>query len=394
MEELFKKHGKLIGVVVAINVVITAALVLVVFPGIEEGGLQRSVEQPDFVLPSSPVVDIVDEANPAVVSIVVTKEVPIYEQYYEEFSPFGFQVPRERELGTEERQVGGGSGFIVSRDGLVITNRHVVSDLEADYTAFSKDGDQYQLELVDMDPFVDIAVLRIVERGSFPHLTLGNSENLRLGQTVITIGNALGEFRNSVSVGVVSGLSRSIIAGGTFGEREQLENVIQTDAAINPGNSGGPLLDMAGRVVGVNVAVALGSENIGFALPANAVREILESIELHGEIVRPYIGVRYAMITEEIAERNGLPVSHGALIISGSTASEPAVIPGSPAAKAGLVENDIILEADGVEITPEYTLSAVIREHEVGDTLELLVLHRGQEVTRTITLEEAPDVFE
>lgn len=394
MKELLRKNGKLIGFIIAVNAIITVFLVLVVFPGIEDTNIRRSAEQPDFVLPSSPVVDIVEEANPAVVSIVVTKEVPIYERYYEEYSPFGFQLPRERELGTEERQVGGGSGFIVSRDGLVITNRHVVSDPEADYTAFTKDGDKLQLEMVDMDPFVDIAVLRIDESGSFPHLSLGNSDNLRLGQTVITIGNALGEFRNSVSVGVISGLSRSIIAGGTFGEREQLENVIQTDAAINPGNSGGPLLDIAGRVVGVNVAVALGSENIGFALPSNVVQEILESIDTHGEIVRPYIGVRYAMITEELAERNGLPVDHGALILSGSTPAESAIVPGSPAAKAGLVENDIILEADGVLITLEHTLGEVIREYEVGDTIEFKVLHDGEEVTRSVVLEEAPDTFE
>ena len=203
---------------------------------------------------SDAVVNVVDNVNPAVVSIVITKDVPIMEQYYENYGgSFGnvFSVPRYRQNGTEEREVGGGSGFIISNDGYVVTNNHVVSDAEAQYTVFLNDGMKYDATIVSTDATLDIALLKI-DASELPFLEFGDSDGVKVGQLVIAIGNALAEFRNTVSVGVISGLSRTITAG----DSERLQNVIQTDAAINAGNSGGPLLSLDGYVIGVNVATS------------------------------------------------------------------------------------------------------------------------------------------
>lgn len=343
------------------------------------------------------ITNTIETVNPAVVSVVVTKDVPVYERYYEEYSPFGgwfegFMVPRVRENGTEEREVGGGSGFIVSEDGLVITNRHVVADEDARYSILTNDGESHEVSVVARDPVLDIAVLQIEELPDEYELTVlsfGDSSTLKLGQSVIAIGNALAEFRNSVSVGVVSGLLRSIVAGDGMGMSEQLDEVIQTDAAINPGNSGGPLLNLSGEVVGVNVAASFGAENIGFALPANAVKSVVESVKEYGEIIRPFLGVRYQMLSERMIEVNNLTVEYGAIILPGDTSDELAVLPGSPADKAGLEANDIILAVDEVELDTR-TLAQVLRSKAVGDTITLKVLHDGEEKTVTATLERAP----
>jgi S1-C subfamily serine protease len=389
---------------IVINIIITAVLVA--------GGLWwYDQNQPDTIhteeprvggqvaeLASTGIEDVVAEVNPAVVSIVVTKDVPIIEQYYEDYDPFGFgglfgwQMPRYRENGTEEREVGGGSGFIVSADGLVVTNRHVLDDDEAEYTLFTIDGEQYEVEIVARDPILDIAVMQIQNPPEdLAYLEFGDSSQLRLGQTVIAIGNALAEFRNSVSVGVVSGLSRQITAGSrATGMVETLDEVIQTDAAINPGNSGGPLLDAAGRVIGVNVAVAARGENIGFALPGNVVAGVVASVEEFGEIVRPFIGVRYAQITERMQERNNLEYDYGVIIQRGESREDLAVLPGSPADRAGLRENDIILEVDGEKLTPENSLARMIRRYQVGDEITLRVSSGGNEKDVTLTLDRAP----
>lgn len=356
----------------------------------------------DAVSEENRIVAVVEKVNPAVVSIVITKDVPILEQYFEERGPFddffgddpfGFfdmRIPQYREKGTEKKDVGGGSGFFVSADGLVMTNKHVIEDDEASYTVFTSEGKKYEAEVVAKDPFMDIALVRVKGGGSFPFLTFGDSGKLKLGQTVIAIGNPLGEFRNSVSVGVISGLARSIVAGDGRGNSEQLEEVIQTDAAINPGNSGGPLLNSSGNVIGVNVAVAFGSENIGFALPSNVVKGVVRSVRETGEIVRPYIGIRYVQVDERLQEKNNLPVDYGALVARGETREDLAVMPGSPADKAGIVENDIILEVDGVKLDPDRSLGALIRMKNVGDVISLTILHKGKEMLVRVTLERAP----
>lgn len=352
------------------------------------------------------VTDAVKKTNPAVVSIVISKNVPKYETYYDQqqnpfgdifgngTDPFGglfpnFVIPQQRQNGTEKKEVGGGSGFLVSSNGYIVTNKHVVDDKTAEYTVFLNDGRKKTATVVARDPVLDIAVIKIDGTG-YPFLDLGTSSSLSLGQSVIAIGNALGQFKNTVSVGVISGLSRSITAGDGMGKSEQLDNIIQTDAAINPGNSGGPLLNLRGQVIGVNVAVAQGSQSIGFALPIDSVKGVIDSVKATGKIVRPYIGIRYTQITPELKDKNNLSVDYGLLVKGGTDQNELAVIPGSPADKAGIVENDILLEVDGKKLDDTLNLSTYVRGKNIGDTITLKILHRGEEKTVQVKLASAP----
>lgn len=359
---------------------------------------QVEKEDLDAVQQSSadPVVTMIERVNPAVVSVVISKDVPIYEQYYEQYNPWGFfggfSIPRQREIGTEEREVGGGSGFIVSEDGLIVTNRHVVSDEDAHYSVLMNDGTSYEVEVLARDQMLDVAVLKIIDLPSdvkLDYLSFGDSENLKLGEKVVAIGNALAEFRNSVSVGVISGLARSIVASDEFGRSESLDQVIQTDAAINPGNSGGPLLNIKGEVIGVNVATSRGADNIGFALPAHVVAGVVLSVKEHGKIVRPFLGVRYTMLTEQLRKNNNIEVKYGALVVRGKNPDELAVMPGSPADLAGIVENDIILEIDGEKLDKK-DLATILRSKQVDDTITVKFLHKGEELIREVILKEMP----
>ena len=322
-------------------------------------------------------ISAVNEASPAVVSIIITKDLPVLEEYYitpfEEFFGPGFQIPQYRQKGTEKKEIGGGTGFIISEDGMIITNRHVVADTEADYTVLTNDGKKYSAKVIARDPAQDLAILKIEKANeSFKVVKLGDSSKLQIGQTVIAIGNALGEFKNTVSVGVISGLGRTITASGG-GLVETLEDIIQTDAAINQGNSGGPLLNLKGEVIGVNTAMALEAENIGFAIPINKAKKDIEQVKNLGKIVYPFLGVRYVLITEKIQKANNLPVDYGALIISGEQ-GEPAIFPGSVAQSAGLKEGDIILEFNGEKITPENSLAKIIMNYNPGDKVILKIL--------------------
>ena len=358
-----------------------------------EGSMtEKIIEKESIFTQEYFVVDAVKKTNPAVVAIVISKEVPKYEAYInpnqeQVFPGFPFTIiPELRQNGTEKKEIGGGSGFFVSSDGLIVTNRHVVEDVNAIYTVYTNDGKKHTAKIVDRDPVFDIALLRITAT-SYPYLSLGNSDSLLTGQTVIAIGNALGEFKNTVSVGVISGLSRSVTAGDAFGKAELLDHVIQTDAAINPGNSGGPLLDLSGRVVGVNVAVVTGSQGIGFALPINMVKGAIESVKSTGKIVRPYLGVRYISINSEVKEANSLPVDYGAWVKSGNNSSAAAVLPGSPADKAGVQAGDIILQVDGVKITEGNNLASILGQKKVGQTVTLRILRAGIEKNIKATLE-------
>ncbi|MEA3464068.1 MAG: trypsin-like peptidase domain-containing protein [Patescibacteria group bacterium] len=350
----------------------------------------------------SAVIAAVEKVSPAVVSIIVTKALPAIEQYYQ--SPFGsdffreffgndfgdffgFGAPQYRQKGTEKREIGGGTGFIVSQDGYIVTNKHVVYDEEAEYTVLMNDESKHEAKILARDPITDLAVLKII-KGDYPFVELGDSSILKVGQSVIAIGNALGEFRNTVSTGVISGLSRSVIAGGAGIGSEQLIGVIQTDASINPGNSGGPLLNLAGQVIGINTAMAQGAENIGFAIPINEVKDTINNVREHGRIVRPWIGVRYVMINEIIAEKNKLEVDYGALIVRGEDRTDLAVIPGSPADKAGLEENDIILDVNGEKVNDKNPLAKAIVKFKPGDGINLKVLHKGEEKRVKVILKE------
>ncbi len=359
-----------------------------------EDGIIRVVGQEEAV------VSVVEKVSPAVVSVIVTKNISASQtnnpfgddEFFRRFFgddfmlPFGFQSP-DSQGETENVEVAGGTGFIVSSDGMILTNKHLVLDEEAEYTVLTNNNERIPAEVLALDPVQDIAILKI-ERGGLPVVELSHSGSIKIGQTVVAIGNALGEFRNTVSVGVVSGLQRSIVTQGTFGQLEQLSEVIQTDAAINQGNSGGPLLNLAGQAIGINVAMAVGAENIGFSLPIEKAKRDIEQVEKKGKISYPFLGVRYILINPRIQEINDLSVDYGALIIRGDQPEELAVVPGSPADKAGLVENDIILEINGEKITSENHLALIINKYEIGERISLKILHRGDEKTVEAKLEE------
>ncbi|OQA04251.1 MAG: putative serine protease HhoB precursor [bacterium ADurb.Bin400] len=283
---------------------------------------------------------------------------------------------------------GAGTGFIITSDGLILTNAHVVQDDKATYSVVMADGKDYEATVKSVDSYQDIAVLQIDAR-NLPVVELGDSDQLQVGQWVVAVGNALGKYQNSVTSGVVSGRNRKIQAtDAASGSTETLDNLIQTDAAINPGNSGGPLVNLKGQVVGVNTAVATNAQGVGFAIPINEAKSAIESIKKTGRIVRPFIGVRYVQITSELAKDNDLPVDYGALIARGQRIGQVAVVPGSPADKAGLVENDIILEINGEKIDQNNSLIKILQQYQVGDNVELKILSKGSEKKVKVGLEE------
>ena len=351
------------------------------------------------------VIKAVKEISPAVVSIIISKDVPVFEEYFynpfKEFEEFfgpmpEFQIPEYRQKGTEKREIGGGTGFIISEDGMILTNKHVVSEEDAEYTVYTNDGKKFSAKVLARDPVQDIAILKIEQektvtasgetKKAFPVVKLGDSDKLQIGQTVIAIGNALGEFRNTVSVGVISGLGRTITAsGGTT--METLEDVIQTDAAINRGNSGGPLLNLKGEVIGINTAMAIGAQNIGFAVPINKAKRAIKQIKTIGKIVYPFLGVRYVLVNEEIKEKKNLSVDYGALIVKGGN-GEPGVTPNSAADKAGLREGDIILELNNEKISQKNSLAKIISKYNPGDKVSLKVLRDKKEINIDVVLGE------
>jgi len=316
---------------------------------------------------SSAITDAVKKVSPAVVSITSKQNV-------QDFFGRVFQ-----------EETGGGTGFIITSDGLIATNKHVVSDEGAEYTVFTADGKEYKAKVQALDSLNDFAVIKIEATG-LPVVDLGNSDDLAVGQWAIAIGNALGEFQNTVTVGVISATNRKVTASGG-GQSEQLEGLIQTDAAVNPGNSGGPLTNLKGQVIGINTAVAGGAESIGFAIPINVVKKAIDSIKKTGKIERPMIGVRYVQITKEIAKANNLPVDHGAWVLKGNNISDVAVVPGSPADKAGIVENDIIVKINNEEITEEKSLSSILQHYNVGDEVELTISRKGSDIKVKLKLE-------
>ncbi|MFY9484236.1 MAG: trypsin-like peptidase domain-containing protein [Patescibacteria group bacterium] len=318
---------------------------------------------------SSAVIDTVKQVSPAVVSISTSRNVRDF---------FGDLITRQ----------GGGTGFIITSDGLVVTNKHVVDDPAAQYTVFLADGRNFTPEIVAKDPFQDLAILRIQGAG-LPVVELGDSDRLQVGEWAVAIGNALAQFENTVTVGVISAKDRQLQATGG-GATERLEGLLQTDAAINAGNSGGPLLNLKGQVVGVNTAVAAKgvAEGIGFAIPINAVKNSINQVKKTGKISRPYLGVRYIPITKEIAKLNNLPVDFGALIASGQARNEAGVLANSPAAKAGLKDNDIITHIDNERIDENHSLARLLANHTVGDDVELTVIRDTKELKLKVRLEE------
>ncbi len=367
--------------------------------------IQEHIIQKEYVPQTSQeqkIIEAVKSVSPAVVSIVITKDVPILEQFFgDPFQdifgvPSPFQMPQIRQRGVEKQEIGAGSGFIVSTDGLVLTNKHVVLDDDAEYTVFLNNGKSYSTKVLAKDPVQDLAILQIEPEQEmnasgqlvpvvFPTVKLGDSDRLQIGQTVIAIGNALAEFRNTVSVGVISGLGRTITAsGGNF--IETLEDVLQTDAAINKGNSGGPLLNLAGEVIGINTAMVLDAQSIGFAIPINKAKRDIRQVQETGKIVYPFLGVRYTLVTSKLQRELNLPVDYGALLRDGDGGL--AVTPGSAAGKAGLKVGDVILEMNGEKITLDNSLSKIIQKYEPQDEIVIKVMRDGEEKIFRATLGE------
>lgn len=316
------------------------------------------------------VIQTVEESSPSVVAIGLTQRV---------INPFDPEaLPRNRQATI-------GTGFVASENGVIVTNRHVVADTDVTYTVVTKDGKKLEVERIYRDPSLDLALIKTKQNGLKP-LQIGDSSKLKVGQTAIAIGNALGRFSNTVTTGVVSGLGRTIGAGDPFsGQTELLDDLIQTDAAINPGNSGGPLLNSAGEVIGVNVAVSEAAQNIGFAIPINSVKAIIEEFVSTGKISRAFLGVNYRVITRDLALLNEVP--QGAYIQE--------VVSGSPADKAGIEPGDIITKIDGKQVDNQNFISEFIRSKKPGDKISVEIWSendQGQGETKTIetTLEEVP----
>ena len=337
------------------------------------------------------IINTVKSASPSVVSIIISKDLPVYEQQY--VNPFGdipgfdFSIPEYVQKGTQNQEIGAGSGFIVSQDGLILTNKHVVSDQQAQYTVITSNGQKYDAKVLALDPVQDLAIVKIKSDKKLPAITLGDSDGIEVGQGAIAIGNSLGQFSNTVSVGVISGLGRTVSASEGGGSLETLEDVIQTDAAINPGNSGGPLLNLNGEVVGINVAMAQGAQSIGFAIPINIAKRDISQVALNNKISYPFLGIRYVLVNDAIKQKNNLSVDYGALISKGPN-EESAITKDSAADKAGLKEGDVILEFDGKKITTKSPLSTLIATYSPGDKVTLTILRDGKQVYVDVILRE------
>jgi len=325
----------------------------------------------------SPIVSVAKKVCPAVITIVVSKDVSKVEGFY--FVPLGDQqtvIPKVNNS-PEKTKVGGGSGFVISSDGFILTCSHVVDDPDASYTAIVDPEHKYPCKVLAKDPLIDVAVLKIDETG-LPCLPMGDSSKIQLGEEVLAVGNPMGEFDDTLSAGIVSGLSRKITAyGGSKMQETSLRGLIQTDAAINPGNSGGPLVNMAGKAVGVNTAMVIGAQNLGFAIPINYAKKIFDEVLKYGKLKRPFMGIRYVVLNPEISQANKLPADYGALIVR-ETFGEPAVIPGSAADLAGLKEYDIILEFDGQKISRERLLTDILQDCRIGDEIPMAVMRDGK----------------
>ncbi len=328
----------------------------------------------------SVVIDVTEEASDSVVTVAIIKEQQISDSFFlDPFGVFGQQfLPYSGKTETIERDIG--TGFVVDEEGMIVTNKHVVSDPNATYRIITKDDTEYEVEKIYRDPVNDIAILSITAEDLKP-VDLGNSDNLKVGQFVVAIGTALGEFRHTVTTGVISGMGRGIEASNGFGGFvEELDNVIQTDAAINPGNSGGPLLNSVGQVIGVNTAVSSAGENIGFAIPINVIKASLDNFYATGKFSRPLLGVRYRMIPKETAILNNVP--QGAFLVE--------VVKGSSAEEAGLLQGDIIMKFDGKQLSEEKdgSLASMINKKTIGDIVEIEYYRDGETKTIKVELKE------
>ncbi|MCA9338882.1 trypsin-like peptidase domain-containing protein, partial [Candidatus Saccharibacteria bacterium] len=286
--------------------------------------------------------------------------------------------------GIVAQQETAGTGIIISENGYVVTNKHVLEGSSGKVSVVLSDGTRYKnVKEVGKDPLNDIAFLKIEDANNLTPAQLGNSRNVDIGQKVVAIGNALGQFKNTVTSGIISGIGRPVVAGGSEGQ-ERLEGLFQTDAAINPGNSGGPLTNLAGEVIGINTAVAQDAEGIGFAIPINAVKGLAKGVIENGKIQRPYLGVQYISITPDVAEEFNLSVKRGAFVFDAN--GNNAVVSGGPAAKAGIRNRDIITKINDMPVNERNNLAGLLAEFAPGDKINLTVLRDGQQRTLEVEL--------
>jgi len=331
------------------------------------------------VYEESIITKVVEESLPSVVTVGIMKTTQgqSYLQI-DPFNPFGgfTQIPGKKQKIDQNI----GSGFVVTKDGFIITNKHVVSDEQASYKVLTNDKKEYNVEKIYRDPLNDLAILK-VSANNLKALTLADSSKLKLGQMTIAIGTPLGEFTNTVTTGIVSGLGRGITAGSPFeGYVEKLDNVIQTSAPISPGNSGGPLLNSFGQVIGINAAIAQEGSNIGFAIPSNVIKDLLNNFAKSGNsFERPYVGVRYKMVDKQTAILND--------VVEGAYVTE--VLEDSPAQKAGLEAQDIITEFDGTKVKgdDEQTLAKMILQKKVGDSVPIKYWRNKEIKTTSLKVE-------
>lgn len=296
--------------------------------------------------------------------------------------------------GRTVEQSSAGTGIIIDSNGTIITNRHVIPAGTTAVSVTLSDGTQLDnVEVIgrtnDSDP-LDVAFLKVKDKKGkeLKAAKLGDSSKMQVGERVIAIGNALGQFQNTVTTGVISGYGRSVEAGDASGS-ETLQNLFQTDAAINEGNSGGPLVNINGEVIGINTAIAgNGAQNIGFSIPINDVKGLVASVLKEGKLVRPYLGVRYITLNDDIAYQYNLDTKRGAYIYGSN--GQPAIVPGSPAEKAGLKEKDIITKVDNDTVDENNSLISLLGRHSVGDNVKLTIVRDGKEQTVNATLEAAP----
>lgn len=342
----------------------------------------------------SKIIATVKRVMPAVVSIIISKpadavehELPASDRRGRK-NKNGFHIPPDKIDAHGMVQVGGGSGFVVDGSGIILTNKHVIAEPGAAYTVITNAEEHLPAEILARDPVNDIAILRVTPPHALPEVALGDSTRLELGATVLAIGNALGIFKNTVSLGIVSGLSRSVSAqSDPEAPPQELRGLIQTDAAINPGNSGGPLVDIFGRAIGVNAAVVSGAQNINFAIPIKAALRDLQDLKKFGHIRRPLLGLRYLTVTEDLSEKMGFPSCFGAYITK-EHPSDEAVVAGSPAAEAGIREGDILTHWNGHPITEERSVQDYLDDARVGELVSFTVVREGKEFTCMAKLTE------
>jgi len=346
---------------------------------VKKDGTSSQIEKSQTILDEESVVTkVVEEATPSVVTVSISKT-QIINSFPFDLDIFGdfFNIPKQNPE-TKQIEQDIGTGFIISKDGLIVTNKHVVSDTEAKYKVIIGKDEEIEVVNIYRDPVNDLAILKINKTDLIP-VKLGDSDKLKVGQTVIAIGTALGEFRSTVTKGVISGLGRGIVASSGLLGSEKLDNVIQTDAAINPGNSGGPLFNSIGQVIGVNVAVSQAAQSIGFALPINIVKESIEIFNSTGQFERPYLGVTYAMVTKESALLNEVPAG---VYVQG-------IVEGSPAEKAEIKIGDIIFEIDEKNIVEEdIVLATYINKKKIGESVSLKIWRDKKELEVKVVLEK------